>query len=430
MRTVMRNAARLLAPVLLGVLVTGCVGEDEDTRIRLVNATSDVESLGLYTGSDPRNGGVTSETLSDYASFESGSWDVRLKNDADGTTLATTTMSLEKEKRYTAIAWGNNGAVKMQVLSDDDGDANAGYATVRFFNATTDAGSLDVYLTSTTASLDNATPNASAVTSGTLSSYGELASGTFRLRVTAAGDKSDLRLDVPAIVLGSKQRVSVVLRQGAGGVLVHALSIVQQGGLGVSHNTTARVRLAAGVPGNGVVAASIGDTTLSKSLTSPAVGNYILVPAGDQTLLVTVNGSTATSATTAFAAGGDYTLLAHGTGTATLLGDDNRLPSNTARAKMRLIHGASGHDSLSLSLNAVAVASDIPYGTSSSWASVLPNTDSNALLEVTSPLSNTPLYTTEKTSGTSGLNITAGKVYTVFMLSGNSEPKGILYQDR
>lgn len=425
-----RRLVRALLPALLGLMLAACGGNDDETQIRLVNATGDVESVSLYTGSDQRLEAVKTDVLSDYTTFDSGEYDVRVRNDEDGTVLATTSMTLSTDGHYTAIAWGNNGSVKLKVLSDDDGDASANYTTVRVFNATIDAGDLDVYLTSATASLDNATPNASTVTSGTLSSYAEVGSGTYRLRVTAAGDKTDVRLDVPSVTLGSQQRVSVVLRQGTGGVLVHGLLIAQQGSLTVAQNTKARVRVAAGVGSNGIVAASVGGTSVTGALTSPAVSSYQLVPAGDQALLVQVNGATVSSETNTFTAGGDYTLLAYGANAVSLLTDDNRLPTSSAKAKMRLINGTADSGSLSLTLNAVAVATDVTYGTTSSWASVAANTDSNAILEVTSPLSNAPLYTTEKTSGTSGLNITANKVYTVFMLSGNTAPKGVLYQDR
>lgn len=422
--------ARAFIPALLCIALSACGGNDEDTHLRLLNATSDVESLSLYTGSDRRVSDVHIDSLSNYASFEEGTFDVRLKNGADGTTLASVSESLGKDNHYVAVAWGSNGAIKLKMLPEEDAEPGSGFAHVRVFNATTDAGALDVYLTSANATLDNATANAGSVTSGSISGYGELSSGTYRLRVTAAGDKDDLRLDVPSITLGEKQRVSLVLRQGSGGVLIHALALVQQGGVTVARNTYARARLAAGVSNNGVVSVKIGDTSISKGMTSPGVGNYLLVPAGDQPLLVQVNGSTVSSATTNLTAGADYTVLASGTDSVALLSDDNRLPSNTARAKMRLVHGLQGHESLSLTLNAVAVASDVPYGTASAWANVLTNSDSNAILEVTSPLSNTPLYTTEKTNGTSGLNISAQGVYTVFMLGGNSEPKGILRQER
>lgn len=423
--------ASALVPALLSMFLSACGGnDDEDARLRLLNATSDMESLDLYTDSDRRVSDVGIDTLSDYASFEEGSFDIRLKNGTDGTTLASTSQTLAKEKHSTAVAWGSNGAVNLKMLEDEGDGPGSGLSHLRVFNATTDAGSLDVYLTSANATLDNATANAGTVTGGSVSNYGEVSSGTYRLRVTAAGDKDDLRLDVPSITLGDQQRVSLVLRQGSGGMLVHALALVQQGGLIMARNPHARARLAAGISNNGVVSATIGDTSLSKGMTSPGVGNYQLIRAGDQTMQVQVNGATASSATTSITAGADYTVLAHGTSAVTLLNDDNRLPSNTARAKMRLVHGVQGHESLSLALNAVSVASDVPYGTASAWANVLTNADGNAILEVTSPLSNSPLYTTERTSGTSGLNISARGVYTAFMLGGNSEPKGILRQER
>ena len=141
---------------------------------------------------------------------------------------------------------------------------------------------------------------------------------------------------------------------------------------------------------------------------------------------MTVNGGASLGGTMSLAAGGDYTLLAHGDAAApvfTLLTDDNRLPTSSAKAKMRLVHVASSVGSgLTLAKDYVAVANDVAYGSASTPAQV--DSSTAARIEVTSPLVVDPLY------AGSDIVITSGAVYTMFMLGGASNPVGVLRRDR
>lgn len=85
------------------------------------------------------------------------------------------------------------------------------------FNTAVDNGSLDVYLTGSDDALDDASATVSAVTGGSVASYSTVTSGTYRLRVTGAGDKNDLRLDVPAMTLGSTQVATLIVTPGQRG---------------------------------------------------------------------------------------------------------------------------------------------------------------------------------------------------------------------
>jgi Domain of unknown function (DUF4397) len=423
----------LAALLLVGLLLIGCGGSDNNSAsVRFVNATTDVGGLDLYTGDDKRASNVAPDAVSDYASIDEGSYTAKIKLSGNDSALISPSVSLTGDNHYAAVAWGRSDAVRLAVLTEEEDEPSAAIAEVRIFNGATDVGKIDAYLTDPAAALDTVSANASSISTGSVSGYAELAKGTYRLRITAAGDKTDVRLDIASITLADKDRVTIILQPTPGGVLAHSLLLVQQGALTVNKNTYARARAVASVSGNGVVAAKVGSTSLSAALTSPAVGNYVLVPSGSQTLLAQVNGATVSSASTTFAAGGDYTVFLYG-GTSsaqlTLLSDDNRLPTDSSKAKMRLVHGGEGYSSLSLALDSVSVASEVPFGQASTFTQVTPN-KGNALVEVTSALSNTPLYTTVKTSGDTGVSIDAQSVYTVFMLGGNAAPRGLMRKER
>ena len=103
---------------------------------------------------------------------------------------------------------------------------------MRFFNATTDTGSVDVFLTpiGATGDLGEVLPNQTALTSGSLSGFRDIGAGSWRLRVTGAGDPNDVRLDIPSITLPGKKYATLVVTAGAGGVLVNGTLIEQRAG--------------------------------------------------------------------------------------------------------------------------------------------------------------------------------------------------------
>jgi hypothetical protein len=189
-------------------------------------------------------------------------------------------------------------------------------------------------------------------------------------------------------------------------------------------NTKARVRVVASVDSGGNVASTFGVTTLAGSLRSPSVGPYALVDAGAGTLTMRINGAAYSTTSQTFAAGADYTVMAYGSAAAgklLLMTDDNRLPSATTRVKVRLVNGIDGSDPLTLSVDYLALASDVLAGSASTYATV--NSNSSVQLQVTSAAAALPLY---NTTSTTPFNLVGQGVYTVFMLSGNVDAKGAL----
>lgn len=419
--------------LLFSVLVAACGGgSGDDAKIRFANFTTDSNGLSLYTGSDERISNISQEQVSGYVDVDAKTYDLIVKK-GTGSTLTTASTSLAKKKHYTAVSWGRDGAMKFSTLDEDEGAPNSGKVKLRVLNAATDAGSMDVYITNEADLLENNSPNHSAVALGSTTGFGDFNRGTYRLRVTATGDKNDVRLDVSGISFTDKQVATLVLQSAIGGTLVNGYLLNQQSDLKPYKTTQVRVRLAAGVGGNGSVSALVGATSVSSSTISPSVGSYVLAPSGSQTLLVRLGTATVSSATQNFVPGGDYTVLVSGPASsaqAKLLLDDNRIASNTSRAKIRLVHGADSSQSLSLNVDTVAVVSDLAYGSASSFVNVSPNTG-NALIEVTSPLSNDPVYTTAKSnSSTTGVSLDQQSVYSVFVLGGNSTARGILRRER
>jgi len=426
-----KNLRTWIALVLLSAVLAGCGGTNGDgttTHIRLLNASPDLGAASLYTDSDQRAGNVAPDTVSGYAEFDPGTYTVKLTSSI-GITLASVSQDLDKNTRYTAVAWGRSGATNLTVLTEADSDTdgmNSGWGRLRVFNgAGNEAGSLDVYLlpnsSGGTPDLSTSTP-ALAGTTTTVTAYSDLLAGTYRLVVTAANDPSDVRLDMPSFTLGNQQLLTLVLEPSASGVLVHALLLSHQGSLTVAKNTGARIRVIASAPNSGAVTVTYGSVTLASSVSSPQMGAYQLVTAGSDLVTATVNGTTASPVSTvsSFLPGTDYTLLVTGPSSmpkVLAVFDDNRLPTNSAKAKIRLLNGyASAIGAASLTVDSVGVGPATAAPGATDYQLIAP--DSTASVSVTAG------STSLLAPVTNGTPLRAASVYTVYILDGNTASDG------
>jgi hypothetical protein len=284
---------------------------------------------------------------------------------------------------------------------------------------------MDVYLTGATDALSAAVPIASATAVGTLGSFLTVDSGTWRLRLTGAGTASDLRLDVGGLVLDSKGVYTLVLAPASGGVMAQALLIPQQATVAVQALAHARVRVAAALGGGGAVQATLGGTTLLGETASPAVGAYVVVPSGEQLLAVTAGGAALASTTVNLPAGGERTLLVHsagGTAQASWLTDDNRRPSSSTLAKLRLVNAIPTNTaSLSMTVDALPLASAVAPGAASAAAELSPGT--------TLAIAATPAGAATAIFRAEDQTLVADAVYTLFIWGGTA-PTGTLRKDR
>lgn len=428
---------RLTCPLTLALL-NGCGGGSLDTEgsIRLVNATSEYATLDLYAGADRVSAGVASNSVGGYATLEGDTYTFNLKSGGSTATAASTSREVAEKDHQTLVAYTTGGALTTAYLSDEEDAPSSGTAKLRVFHtAAADAGEVDLFLVNTPCAELQSSTAAALVTkvSGLQAGYTEVSAAgngtTYHVCVTGTGDKSALRLDIPALTLSNQQVATLILTRTSGGVLLNGLLLNQQGTLTPALNTSARVRLAASATAAGIVNARLGGVLLG-ALTSPAVSGYTLVAAGSSS--VEINGAnvalTGTTATTT--AGGDYTLLVTGAvaaPAARLIFDDNTVSTSTVRAtKMRLVNGLNGvGGAVTLSVDDQAVGNAAAFGESSGAAQVQA---SAALARLEASYSATQLYLRED------VTLTAGKVYTLYLLGDVPTPpalaSGILRVDR
>ena len=419
-----RNDLKLFAICLAAVAsLGGCGGGSlvNGGDVRLVNATSVFATLDLYDGSTKISAGVARNAAGGYVDLDKGSHAFNVADGSTGVTAATLTGNVTKDDHFTIVAYTAGGTLATVFLSDDEGSPSSGSAKLRFFNAaTSDVASVDAYLVASACSslaTSFSAPIAAAV-SGLQSTYAQAnASGagtSYHICVTTAGDKTDLRLDIPAVTLKDQQIVTVILTPTDGGVLLNGLLLNQQSTLTAAPNGSARIRLAVGAANSAAVTANVNGVPLGTGLIAPSIGNYKIVPAGPLTIDMTVGGVTALNVAGLNAApGADLTLLVTGTSSSApvLIADDNSAStSTTTPVKLRLVNGMNG-----LPGGSTAVLTDdfdnvgdgAMFGTASTYAQV-PASAALAHLEVTVGVTQICVSST--------ITLNSGNVYTVFIL--------------
>ncbi|NDY92949.1 DUF4397 domain-containing protein [Ideonella livida] len=385
-----RTLLGLMAATPLAML-TGCgSGDDSGTsRVRLLNASRGYGSLDLYVDDSKVSSATAFGTLSSYASIDDGSPEVVLRSAGSSTKLSTnSSIAFSSDVDYTVVAYGWSGSVSSAVIAHDEDTPDSGEVSLSILNTAYDAGLLDVYLSAEDEALDDLVPYEEAMRVKHAAAQ-TLDKGTYRLRVTKYGDKSDLRLDVSGITLADKSISTLVLvPAGEGAALVSAL-LVPHGGNTVTAlaNTQARVRAAVTVSDGAKVSLSLGGESLVSALKSSTIDVYQLVNAGTYTLTTTVDGTTLATQSVTLAAGTDTTLLVTGANAAdaavTVLSDDNRVSQATNRYRIRVVHAASSiaDEAVTLKVSGSTVVTNQAYRSASAYSTKTSGTSLTVSIE-------------------------------------------------
>jgi hypothetical protein len=412
--------------------LVGCGGGGGDdggsASVRLVNATLTHASINLLANSTTIITGTAIDTASGYVGVDDGSPSLQVNDANSGAVLAVTAPTIAKDQKFALVAYESGGSVRTAVISEDTDAPSSGTALVRVFNAATDAGNIDVYVTDPAVDITTlASPTFSFTSSSSVqaSNFVSFGPGTYRIRVTGAGNPSDLRLDIPSTVLASQQVATVILTPTTGGTLANGSVLIQDAGYSATRNTNARVRLVAAVTPGASVSAAASGVPIGTNV-APSFSTYVSVPSGSP-ISITVNGAPVAAPATALAAGSDSSLMVYGSSanpTAILITDDNHLPTAINNYKLRLVNGVTGAAvPLTLVVNFETLASGVQPGTASSY-SVKAATVQNTQIEVTSPNSLTPIFSKNDAS------LPGSSVFTLFMLGDASAPIGRLSKDR
>lgn len=376
------------------LMLAGCGGNGGSANVRLVNASSAYPLLGFEVGTtQATSADVAYGNASPFESVDSGSQSTTLTTTDSGaiTGVLTTTRTLSKGSRYSLVAYGTDTLASVLINENQD-TPDSGYASFNVLNTSTVA--LDVYLTTTTAT--TATPASTDLlisSSFGNSTFHTKSANTYLITVTASGNKSDVRLVIPGVVLSNQQILTLILSPAASGALMNGILLTQatDGTVTAEPNTSARVRAIVSL-GSGLTATVSPQTVTATSpvivTNSPAVNwtPYKMVDTSSVMTVTVSDGSTTQAVTvspslTSLTAGNDYTVLVYGqtlaTAVATLLVDDNSLPSTSNTIRIAMLNAVvnGGNDfPLTLVFNNNVVSQALPVDSISDFTNVAVST--------------------------------------------------------
>lgn len=384
-----RTFLSFMAAAPLSTVLTGC-GSNSDggqAQVRFINVNPSYTGVSMKVDGDTVFSNVEFGSVSGYSDVSSGSIDVTVRASGSASDLVAKSVSLSSDEDYTFVlyGWSGDDAALAYYIEDED-TPDSGEATLAVLNASVDAGDLDVFFTGVDDTLDSASSFASSLSGGTRKSPKTVDAGTYRLRVTTAGDINDVRLDV-TVKFESEKVYTLLLSPGSSGVLLNGHLLQQGGDLTPLTNTQARVRVVSAVSANGKVAVKIDGETLQSATKSPLVADYQLVTAGTVTVAAKVNAVALSELPLTLEAGTDVTLLVTGAdasdATVTAFVDNNRLAASSS-FKLRVIHAVPSlsSDNMSLSIGGTSTGtSDIAYGEASAYVTRTAGTDLSVLVE-------------------------------------------------
>ena len=429
----LKTWAASLAVALSLPFLHGCGNDDaQKGDVRLINATSEYATLDLYTRDSNGNddlvvAGATPGAATAYTGVDKGTYTFDIKSGTGPGVAAHVSGTVSKGDHATVVAYLTGNALQAQFLTDEETAPASGNAKLRIFNAaSTEAGSVDVYLTTNACSSLTVTDTALvAGVTGLQTGFSQVtasAAGTdWHVCVTTAGDKSTLRLDIPKLTLKDQEIATLILTRTAGGVLLQGSVLDQQGSPTAYPSAISRVRVVADAASGAAVSVTLNSVSLSSDLQSPTVGRYATVPSGTLTATISIDDVAISGVTLPSAAPGtDYTLLVAGTVGApsiTLLTDNNTPSTISAQpVEARVVNGLnglSGNPPISASVDGILVGS-ATFAKASSYQPIAASTGTSTVRMTGAPVNAAPL-----TSQT----FSSGGVYTIFILGDAASPQ-------
>jgi hypothetical protein len=446
----LKTWAASLAVALSLPFLHGCGNDNaNDGSVRIVNATTDYSSIDLYTqDSDGNNdlvvSGTAAGTVSGYQDIKRGAKTFEVKSGASAGNASSATGTVTTGDHFTLVSYITGNTLDTVFLNEEEKNPSSGNAKLRVLNgASTEAGSVDVYLSQNACSALSTTDTAfvSAVAAptagaGFTTAYSQVtasaAGTTWDLCVTPTGDKSTVLLDIPKFTLKDQEIATLILTRTAGGVLLNASLLDQQGALTPFSNSIARVRVVAAAAAGASAAtasATVNGVSLAGDLVSPAITSYVAVPSGAVTGTYDINDTAINGVSLAnLSAGSDYTLFVGGDVSAPIvtLIPDNNTPSTSSSTpvEVRVLNGltniSGGSGTVTVNAGGKQVGSNVAVGAASAYTPIAAFAGT-ATVNVSIGGITQPALINQ--------TFTSGDVYTILVYGDASSPQIVVNQD-
>jgi hypothetical protein len=363
-----------LGAALLSIALAGCTAEGQKpnvTKLRTFNAV--FESGPVRIAAD----GTDFATQLNYTGFgsyvETASGTKNFEVFSGSTRLLEVPGTLPNDSSQLFVFAGGPGNYSGLLLDDNVRAPGDNRMKVRFVHAAFGAVPYDVYLTAPTDDIANVTATLSNIGYRGNTGFFEMASGTYRLRLTLSGTK-ELLYDSDPLTFASGTSTTLLTYATDSSRLMNIAQLQQNetGSGALIASKIGRVKLVnaiAATPVNGLV----DGTQLFPAVPSPALTSYLAVAPGARQLrleAVSAPGTAVATTTLNVQPARDYLVIATGTPAATTLttATDKSQQLNFAKIRVRVINAVTGGGAVNFFVGTTASASNIAALTASPYA--------------------------------------------------------------
>jgi hypothetical protein len=422
-------AVLLVAAIAGCTLKSGGYNTTSPPKVRVFNAAIDIGAVDLTLGSVLAVPLLGYEQAAPYHAASTGTQALQFTYSGSDTVISSTTQDLENGDRFSYILYGRPTAPATILVRDNIDLPGGGSYKIRFINAATETGPLDLYITAPGATLDaSATPTISNVALGTASDFVEPNAGSVEVRITRAGSKVAI-YDSGQVTLSERNAYELVAYSRGDPNLVNATIFTMDtlGSAQLLPSTLSELRLVNAVPGTPIINLVIDGTTALGNIAYPFASAYQPGIPGTHTVSVepaSSPGNPLVTGSQTFPPGGASTVVALGPAgsvIAVALADINFMPSVAGNARVRVVNAQSGGAGVTTFVNGGLAVGALTPGQASLYFELPAQTYTFGFVDSTSsaPLLDVP-----------GVVLAAGHTYTLYLIGLPGQLTSLLTLDR
>jgi len=432
----MRMFRLSLAALCMALLVlTGCSNSGSNNgnaQLRILNAFSEAPALNVSVASTPVVSGLPFQGLTQYTSVSSGTPLITVGVSGASTTLINTMYNVSPGTNYTFIVYGPLTGVGAILGNDAFNDPGNGFFSLRVVNAAPGSSAVDVYLTAPGADLASSAPSLINISYGVISAFSPIPIGTsFEIRVTTTGTKDVLFDSTPKTFAEHSATDLVVFSKGSGKLVNVALLNHDSSGTGaiVDNLLTQYKMINASLVPSPLNIFVDGSLQLS-NVPYTGVSNYQKTSSGTHTFsieatstpgasLLTLSQTLAPATDTSIALSGTAGALA-----ALVLQDDN-IPPPSGTAGVRIVNESASGTAFDVFVNFSKQVSALAVNSASPYLNFNAAANTGTAYEFDFNVTGTTTAVLKLT----GVVLTSGHKYTIYIAGPSTALQGIVTQD-
>ena len=418
--------------VLTGCSKSGSNNGSGSAQLRILNAFSEATALNVTVASTQIASALPFQGLTQYASITSGTPTFTVGVTGASTTLINTTYNVASGGKYTYVVFGPLTGVGAILGNDAFNDPGNGFFSLRVVNAAPGSSAVDVYLTPPGADISATAPSLGNISYGVTSTFAPISVGAgYEIRVTPTGTKEVIFDSTLKTFAEHSANDLVVFGKGSGKLVNVALLSHDSAGTGtVVDNLLAQFKVinASQVPSP--LNVFVDSTLVLSNIPYTGVSNYQKTAAGTHSISIEATSTPGASLLTlsqALAPATDTSIALVGTAgalAALVLHDDN-LPPPSGTAAIRVVNAAAGSAAFDVFVNFSKQVSSLAANSASPYLNFNAAANTGTGYEFDFNVTGTTTAVLKLT----GVVLTAGHRYTIYIAGPSAAPQGIVTQD-